>query len=81
VFGEGEGADTGAGGGEDSVADGWENGREGRFAEAGGGIVGFQEMDFDFGGDLIHSNGRVFVEIALDGASGVDSDFVIHDGA
>jgi hypothetical protein len=30
---------------------------------------------------LIHSNGRVLVEIALDGATGVDGDFVGHDGA
>ena len=38
-------------------------------------------MNFDFGGDLIHSNGRIFVEIALDGAARVDGDFVGHDGA
>ena len=81
MFGEGERADAGTCDGEDGVADSGEDGRQGGFAEAGGGIVGFQEMDFDFGGDLIHSNGRVFVEIALDGASGVDGDFVIHDGA
>src|SRR5258708_26483021 len=37
-------------------------------------------MDFDFRGDLIHSNGRIFVEIALDGAAGVNGDFVGHDG-
>src|SRR6266850_1859847 len=38
-------------------------------------------MDFDFRGDLIHSNGRILVEIALDGAARVDGDFVVHDGA
>ena len=81
MFGEGEGADAGAGGGEDGVADGGENRRKGGFAEASGGIIGFEEMDFDFGGDLVYSNGRVFVEVALDGAAGVDGDFVVHDGA
>src|SRR3979409_1269771 len=65
VFGEGEGADAVAGDGEDGVADRWENRGQGGFAEAGGRIVCFQEMDFDFAGNLIHSNGRVFVEIAL----------------
>jgi hypothetical protein len=37
VFREREGADAFAGDGEDGVADGGENRREGRFAEAGGG--------------------------------------------
>jgi len=50
VFGERERADAFAGDGENGVADGWKNRREGGFAKAGGGIVGLQEMDFDFRG-------------------------------
>ena len=81
MFGKREGADALAVDGEDGVANGWEDRRQGGFTEAGGRIIGFQEMDFDFGGDLIHSNGRILVEIALDGAARVDGDFVGHDGA
>ena len=80
VFGEREGADALAVDGENGVADSWENRGQGGFAEAGRRIIGFQEMNFDFSGDLIHSNGRIFVEIALDGAARVDRDFVGHDG-
>ena len=80
MFREREGADALAVDGEDGVAYGRENRRQGWFAEAGGWIVGLQEMDFDFGGGLIHANRWVFVEIALDGAAGVDGDFVVHDG-
>src|SRR5712664_3107918 len=81
VFGEREGADALAGDGEDGVADGGENGRESGFAEAGGGVVGLQEMDFDFRGDLVHADRGIFVEVALDGAAAVDGDLVGHDVA
>ena len=81
MFGERQGADTFAGDGENGVADGWKNRREGGFAEAGRGIVGLQEMDFDFRGHLIHADGRIFVEVALEGAAAVDGDLVGHDVA
>ena len=81
MFGEREGADAFASDGENGVADGGEYRREGRFAEAGGRIVGLQEMDFDFRGHLIHADRGIFVEIALDGAAAVDGDLVGHDMA
>jgi len=81
VFGERQGSDALSGDGEDGVANGRKHRGKRRFAKTSGRIVSFQKMDFDFGGDLIHSNGRVLVEIALDGATGVDGDFVGHDGA
>src|SRR5258706_11111502 len=54
VFGERQGTDALAGNGKDGVAHGRENRRKGRFAEASGGIVGLEEMDFDFRGHLVH---------------------------
>lgn len=81
MFGERQGADAVSGDGEDGVANGWKHRGKRGFAKAGRRIVCFQEMDFDFGGDLIHAHGWVLVEIALDGAAGVDGDFVVHDGA
>src|SRR5258708_23031404 len=81
VFGERERADAFAGDGENGVADGRKNRREGGFAEAGGGIVGLPEMDFDFPGHLIHADGRIFVEVALEGSTAVDGCLVAHDAA
>ena len=80
MFGKRQRTDALSGYGEDGVANGWKHRGKRGFAEAGGWILGLQEMDFDFGGDLIHAHGRVLVEIALDGAAGVDGDFVVHDG-
>ena len=81
MFGKRQGADAFAGGGENGVADGRENGRKRGLAEAGGGIISLEEMDFDFGGHLIHAERRIFMEIALHGAARVDGDFVRHNGA
>jgi len=81
VFGEREGANAAAGDGKNGVAHGRENRREGGFAEAGGWIIGFEKMDFDIRRDLVHADRLIFVEIALDGAAGVDGDFVGHDVA
>src|SRR5229473_5134576 len=81
VFGEREGADAFARDSKNGVADGGKNRREGGFAEAGGRIVGLQEMDFDFGRHLVHADRGIFVEVALDGAAAVDGDFVGHDVA
>src|SRR5712664_1971984 len=77
VFGERQGANALSGDGEDGVAHSGNNRWQGGFAEAGGRIVGLQKMHFDFRGHLIHSNGRVFVKVALDGAAVVDGDLIV----
>src|SRR2546430_1660794 len=67
--------------GKDRVAHRRKNRRESGFAEAGGGVVCFEEMNFDFGRHLVHADRGILVEIALDGAASVNGDFVGHDGA
>src|SRR5438552_6886387 len=56
VFRERQRADALARHGKDRVAHRWKNRRESGFAEAGGGVVCFEEMNFDFGRHLVHAD-------------------------
>lgn len=81
MFGQRQGTDALASGGEDGVAYGWQDWRKRGFAEPRRRVVGLQEVNFDFGRHFIDAHGRIFVEIALHGTPAVDSDLVAHDRA
>ena len=72
-----EGAYALAGGGKDGVDDGGQDGREGRFAEAGGAVLREMPEDLDLRG-LAQAEERVLGVVGLLDAAGGEGDLLLH---
>src|SRR6516164_9068127 len=79
VLGERQRADALSANRKNGNAHGGQQWRKRGLAKAGRRIVRLQEMHFDFGRNLVHAHGRIFVEVALQRAAAIYSDFVGHD--